>query len=43
MVDRALVVVESVIFTDSLMGATIQDGSRRESSDQSLLKLAIII
>ena len=29
----ALVVVESVIFTNSLMGATMQDGGKRERSD----------
>jgi len=31
-VDRALVVVESVIFADALMGATMQDGGKRERS-----------
>jgi len=33
LVDRALVVVESVIFADSLMGATMQDGGKRERSN----------
>ena len=31
--DKALIVVENVIFTNSLMSATIQDGSKRERSD----------
>ena len=35
LVERALVVVESVIFTNSLMGATIQDGGKRERSNST--------
>jgi len=31
-IDRALVVVESVIFADALVDATMQDGGKRERS-----------
>ena len=34
LVDKALVVVESVLFANSLMGATIQDSSKRERSNE---------
>ena len=34
LVDKALVVVESVLFTNSLMDATIQDSSKRERSNE---------
>ena len=33
MVDRTLIDVENNIFANSFMGATIQDGSKRERSD----------
>ena len=36
LVDRVLVVVESVIFADSLMDATIQDSSKEERSDSAV-------
>jgi len=36
LVDKALVVVESVIFPDSLMGAIIQDSGKKERSDSEL-------
>jgi len=34
LVDKALVVVESVLFANSLMDATIQDGGKRERSNE---------
>jgi len=34
LVDKALVVVESVLFANSLMGATIQDSNKRERSNE---------
>jgi len=34
LVDKALVVVESVLFANSLMNATIQDGGKRERSNK---------
>ena len=34
LVDKALVVVESVLFANSLMGATIQDSGKRERSNE---------
>jgi len=34
LVDKALVVVESVLFANSLMGATIQDSDKRERSNE---------
>ena len=36
LVDRVLVVVESVIFADSLMDATIQDSGKEERSDSAI-------
>ena len=35
LVDKALVVVEIVIFANSLMGTTIQDSSKRERSNEN--------
>jgi len=35
--NRALVVVDNIIFTNSLIGATIQDGSKRKRSDVLIL------
>ena len=34
LVDKALVVVESVLFANSLMGATIHDSGKRERSNK---------
>jgi len=34
LVDKALVVIESVLFANSLMGATIQDSGKRERSNE---------
>jgi len=34
LVDKALVVVESVLFANSLMGTTIQDSDKRERSNE---------
>jgi len=34
LVDKTLVVVESVLFANSLMGATIQDSNKRERSNE---------
>jgi len=34
LVDKALVVVENVLFANSLMDATIQDGGKRERSNK---------
>ena len=35
LVDRVLFIVESVIFANSLMDTTIQDGSKRERSNNA--------
>jgi len=40
LVNRDLVAVESVIFTNSLVGTTMQDGSKRERSIEILLLLS---
>jgi len=34
LVDKALVVVESILFANSLMSAVIQDGGKRERSNE---------
>ena len=34
LVDKALVVIESVLFANSLMSATIQDSGKRERSNE---------
>ena len=35
--NKALVVVDNIIFTNSLIGATIQDGGKRKRSDALIL------
>ena len=40
LVNRDLVAVESVIFTNSLVGTTMQDGSKKERSIEILLLLS---
>ena len=35
--NRALVVVDNIIFTNSLIGATIQDSGKRKRSDALIL------
>jgi len=42
-IDRALVVVESVIFADALVDATMQDGGKRERSNDAIVFSVIVI